>query len=308
MRLTGFNFLQTCLLLVAVALFATQVLAADHPAEDPPPDFPSPQYIDSAGCVFVRADGAWTPRLLRDGDNVCGYPPSVTAEVSPKLTRADLTQKLSEAVVTGLNDEELNSSPPEEARVEIADRIREAPRIRQMIASRPTGVVSSNAGNRRLCDLLGGATTGVAGFGASAKGFCNLAPLDLLGLTDAATLSPPDRVVIAEVPKRAVNIRQSGQSGAVKTDSKPVKSRSAKSEGEVKPWHRYVAIGGWRDAAGADQTAARVRATGLTAGRIKGGARNTGIQVVAGPFEGREGVVRAIQILRGAGFTGLVPR
>jgi cell division septation protein DedD len=50
------------------------------PAELPPADFAGQQYVDSKGCLFVRAgDGTkvlWIPRVSRDGAQVCGYPPS----------------------------------------------------------------------------------------------------------------------------------------------------------------------------------------------------------------------------------------
>ncbi len=53
------------------------------PRELPPADFGGNQYVDSAGCVFLRAglggQTSWVPRLGRDRKPVCGYEPSVTA-------------------------------------------------------------------------------------------------------------------------------------------------------------------------------------------------------------------------------------
>ncbi|MDO5603520.1 MAG: hypothetical protein Q4G25_00020 [Paracoccus sp. (in: a-proteobacteria)] len=49
------------------------------PAELPPPDFTSAQYIDSKGCVFLRQGRGWTARLDAGGAPVCGFPPSRSA-------------------------------------------------------------------------------------------------------------------------------------------------------------------------------------------------------------------------------------
>jgi predicted small lipoprotein YifL len=72
--------------LALAALLATLPLAAfaqSGPAELPPADFAGRQYVDSSGCVFVRAEvnGAvtWAPRLNRDRTPLCGYRPSLAA-------------------------------------------------------------------------------------------------------------------------------------------------------------------------------------------------------------------------------------
>lgn len=53
------------------------------PAEFPPGSFRGTQYVDSAGCVFVRSgiDGnvTWVPRVTRQRRQVCGQTPSLSA-------------------------------------------------------------------------------------------------------------------------------------------------------------------------------------------------------------------------------------
>jgi predicted small lipoprotein YifL len=62
---------------------ATAASGQTGPAELPPAEFAGRHYVDSQGCVFVRAevDGAvtWAPRLDRDRMPLCGYRPSMAS-------------------------------------------------------------------------------------------------------------------------------------------------------------------------------------------------------------------------------------
>lgn len=71
------------------------------PAEFPPSSFDGRQYVDSKGCVFIRAgvDGAvnWVPRMTRGREQVCGFQPTLSAQaraevVAPRATAATTTQ------------------------------------------------------------------------------------------------------------------------------------------------------------------------------------------------------------------------
>lgn len=80
--------------LVAIALTAGVLttgaaeaqIKRTQPAEFPPASYTGKQYVDSKGCVFIRAgiDGtvSWVPRVTRARKIICGFTPSLGAQTA----------------------------------------------------------------------------------------------------------------------------------------------------------------------------------------------------------------------------------
>lgn len=90
----------TTLLTLAGQVPAQPLRDAPTPAEFPPASYRGQQYVDSAGCVFIRAGSGdqvtWVPRVTRDRRALCGFQPSLArsapaapvASVAPRTTPA----------------------------------------------------------------------------------------------------------------------------------------------------------------------------------------------------------------------------
>ena len=81
-----------------------------QPAEFPPSSFKGKQYVDSKGCVFIRAgiDGntTWVPRVSRKREGVCGFKPTNVAS-----TRTAPSTGASEPVQITLNARPAATAP-----------------------------------------------------------------------------------------------------------------------------------------------------------------------------------------------------
>ncbi|MFS4582967.1 SPOR domain-containing protein [Phaeobacter sp. C3_T13_0] len=81
--------------LIAVAGFggakAQTIRTTEPPAEFPPSSYEGKQYVDSRGCVFIRAgiDGnvTWVPRVTRSRKQLCGFEPTQVA-AAPSVPRS----------------------------------------------------------------------------------------------------------------------------------------------------------------------------------------------------------------------------
>ncbi len=82
--IAGTLVIATAVLVTGIADVKAQTLRnASPPAEFPPSSYKGKQYVDSRGCIYIRAgiDGnvTWVPRVDRGRRQICGYKPTAVA-------------------------------------------------------------------------------------------------------------------------------------------------------------------------------------------------------------------------------------
>ena len=96
MKLTRLVGVAVILGSVGAGALVAQTSPGSQPAEFPPSSYAGKQYVDSKGCVFIRAgiDGtvSWIPRVGRDRKGICGFKPTFAGQVT-ELETAPVAQE-----------------------------------------------------------------------------------------------------------------------------------------------------------------------------------------------------------------------
>ncbi len=315
------------------------------PAEAPPPGFAGAQYVDSAGCVFLNLHGQWQPRVARDESVMCGYPPTLSARrtlpdtvaplfpAPPEPRAARMERVLSETIIGNLQDGELSpaggtaSARPTQAPAAslpapvapaaggpagLAAAVRAAPVLR--------GAMAAPQRDRPLCRLLG-ASAGAESLRLGqqmALGLCGAAPLAFPQLASAPVAAPAlvairaDSVATPPAARLPKGAKAGGRDKAAPRAVRPTAAGTRAAplgRGMVPPGARFVQLGAYADAPGADRAAQRLARLGLPVSRAREMQAGRAVQLIlAGPFDGREAVVRAIDRLRRAGYADAFAR
>lgn len=98
------KFVTTAAVFTMFAAGAAQAQSGRVPAEIPPASYTEAQYVDSNGCVFIRAgfngQTSWVPRFGDDRRPMCGFPPSLGVTTSVAAATPAQTPAAAPAPVT----------------------------------------------------------------------------------------------------------------------------------------------------------------------------------------------------------------
>ena len=106
--------------LLGQGAMAQQSLGPDGPAETPPESFTEAQYVDSTGCVFLRAglndEVMWVPRVTKDRKPLCGYAPSLVQSAPVVEQAVDVVAPLAPAESTAAESQPAATPPKKKQR------------------------------------------------------------------------------------------------------------------------------------------------------------------------------------------------
>ncbi len=311
--------------LAAVCGAAPALAELAGPAELPPPSYQGQQYVDSRGCVFLRAgyggEVAWVPRLSRDRKQLCGYEPTggvaaaaapePVAKPAPKAAAAPegKAPKATAKAAAKKPAPKVVSKPAPKATADAAEESAKYPLVKP-----PPGYKLAWKDDR-LNPNRGKQT--VEGFLAMDEIWTRTTPAELreesaikrspvtiiVRHSDGSTSKVKGHVLSSKGGEKLVQVKGSGEILMVKsTKSVAPEDGAAKVAEPVAAGRFLVQVGTFGMASNADGAADRLKGQGLPVarGKLKGGALTV---VYAGPFASAAEAKQALTAARSLGFS-----
>ncbi|WP_122074974.1 SPOR domain-containing protein [Pseudophaeobacter sp. EL27] len=126
------------------ALQAQSLRSVSPPAQFPPASYKGKQFVDSRGCVYIRAgiDGNvnWVPRVARNRKQLCGYKPTAVAGTTARPTQSAPPEQIT---LNGSAAAPAAAAPAARARPAASTATPESPRRAAAAAASPTVVTTT---------------------------------------------------------------------------------------------------------------------------------------------------------------------
>ncbi len=313
------------LFVCSTVLFGTAAVNAQAiaPAELPSADYDGQSYVDSKGCIFLRAgyggDATWVPRVGKDRKQICGQTPSKAMTVVAKPAK-------------------VAASPARKAKVR-KPAVAAAPQVPVLVGC-PVSVpvarryATTDGGSVVICTAKNGSLTGArspiyppgsgVGPALSARSFASVAiplPQGQSAVSQTSASVAPPAGYEAAGPKGRFNpmrgkgtaAGQAAQDG-VWTRDVPAVEIATKAVGTAKPavqapspavgGNLYVQVGTFGEPGNADGARARLQGLGLPVANGKFSKQGKALHVVySGPFATSQQAQAALRAARGGGFS-----
>ena len=283
----------------------------DGPAELPSAEYAGQSYVDSKGCIFLKAgyggEATWVPRVDKDRKLICGQTPTnaaakvsdTAAAVVPKARKTRSSKRKAQA---------------------------DAPYVPVMIgcpASVPVArrYATTDGGSVVVCTATNGSLTGArspiypagSGVGAalSATRHAEVTiPLPQQHGDVGALPSPPAGYELAWKDDRLNPLRGKGAlerqaaQDTVSAGKAPTAQMATARLLSAPSGPYYVQVGTFAEPSNADGTTTRLMQMGMPVSKSKFSKQGRALQVIyAGPFVSGAAAQAALNVARGAGFS-----
>jgi len=295
------KFLLVVAFAVAAPVAPTLAQSTRVPSEIPPASYTESQYVDSSGCVYVRAgfNGSvtWVPRYGNDRQPMCGFIPSLGGGASQvaetPLARPGpppVTVSAPEGATSGIRIRTVASVAPEPAAP--------APRVRSRQGAVAAAPRAPEIATQQvyLSDTPGYATERRQS-NSFGRAFCGLNPCvtgDTPGLMHGATASMP-------------TARSPGASGGaivIAADQGQPAPRQRRSGAGQMTGGQYVQVGVYGSATNATAAIANLQSNGMPVATARGVSGGSEYRVVlAGPFSDPGQLSAALHRTRAMGYS-----
>jgi hypothetical protein len=293
------------ILAVAVWVLSGQGATAEQypdpqgPAELPPESFTDVQYVDSTGCVFLRAglNGkvTWIPRVTKDRGPLCGYAPSLAPSApagqavdagTARTTPAPAAAKVQPA-----------ATPPEDRQAKAAAARGPAPARCAAEVPLPVRVPLVSGGTAVMC---------LTDQARMASQTVVLRFEDATPLAPAAgqvLICPHDAGVVQRVPVMSGGETLLCTAGTGSLARLSVPKLRAGSQTVPETQGRFVQVASFAQPANAERTKAWLTGLGLPVATGRLTRRGQEFEVIfAGPFSTADTADATLALVRAAGF------